>query len=211
MIRTRGGSMERTEEHVGSSEDRLIGEHSLLAGNEVASVHGDSDGFLAIQKLNEWKRILENSGVSESHKLEIREKIKDVLYVMFKTNGKTREPDELISRVYYDLLDDIQDARQDYQSWKRQTLESRKIPYLSDYLTDPASQRLIRNIQGDKDNKVEPLFNFGKYAEYYADLEEKAEFILEEGQPNERALELTAVWVGLRKAYIRKKIRKKFK
>jgi hypothetical protein len=191
--------MERAEWLVGPSK------------NETASVQGDVDGFLAIQRLNEWKRILENPGVSESHKLEIREKIKDVLGVIFKTNGKAKEPDERISRLYYELLDDIQEARQDYQFWKRKTLESRKIPYLTDYLKDPASERLIRNIQGDKDNKVEALFYFGKYAEYYVDLEEKAEFVLEEGQPNERALELTAVWVGLRKAYIRKKIGKRYK
>ncbi len=166
--------------------------------------------FVVIQKIKEWRSILEDPGAAETQKKEINKKLDKILEVIFTIHGGAKVSDELISKSYYTCLNTIQLMQVRYDRWCER--RGRKAT-IKGFISDPNLKK-IELIEGDRDRDIEPQFIF---EEGFETIVEKVRYIVEKSireeklwrpRPSDLALEFTARKFKLSEERTKKKIKK---
>ena len=149
--------------------------------------------FLAIQQLKKWRRILDDPGIAKSQRTEVKKKLSKVLDIIFSAHGSEKAHDELVSTLYYGLLDDVRTVKEEYELWRQ------RYPNGSPerFLKDPRNAEPVRIIE---------RFFLGEDWT----LDEKANYLID-GRASEVALALTAQLLELSEARTEKKVKKMYK
>ena len=150
-----------------------------------------------VQKLREWREILERDDLSKADKAEIRTRIRnfkrawldmvDTLYG--KQHGHEKASDEWVSKLYDSHLADLQELRGHYELW------GEHLNSMAAYLYTPHARELLVALPADE----------------FESLTDKAQQLLTTSNASGWALRFTSQSVGLSTDRVRKKIKRMYR
>jgi hypothetical protein len=153
---------------------------------------------LIIQKIEEWEKILKkakNGEIKRDDKelQKIQKKIGDMDNIIFKVHGSSKYPDEVVSKLYYENKETIDEIRRNFQTWKK--------------LTDGGDYAdFVNSLYCPK----ELLETFPINEEIGEDLESVALGIIQ-GEAYDVAVSFTSIETGISEDRIKHKIKKFYK
>lgn len=145
------------------------------------------DCFLIIQKIEEWRTILQRVKADPSLKRnqleDIQKKIGKISDIIYQVHKSAKWADEVVSKLYYATVDELEELRRYFESNGCQ---------IDHFIKDDRVKRLLNDLPFD--------------TEY--SLKDKAEYVARDSRPSELAIEFTARRTDLSEARLRKKIKK---
>ncbi len=148
------------------------------------------DSLLIIQKIEEWRTILERAQVNPSLRRgqlkDIQKKIEKMSDIIHKVHGNALWSDEVISKAYYGFMDELEQLRLYFEA---------------------SSCEIHLFIE---DERVR-LFLEGLPFDHEYSLKDKAIYVTQNTRLHELAYEFTARWSGLPEDRVKKKVKKIYK